>query len=137
MKTLKIDHIGIVVKYVNERLKLYMDLLGLDVDHTEDIPERGLRVHFIKIGDTRFELLEEISENSEIHSFLEKRGEGIHHIAVKVEGIEKFIERAKELGLKPLSDEPKKGAHGSKVVFLHPKTTGGILLELVEGGEGE
>ena len=135
MKALKIDHIGIAVKDVKERLKLYEGLFGLKVDHVEELPERGLRVHFVRIGDTRFELLEEISEDSEIHSFLEKRGEGIHHIAVKVEGIEGMIEKAKELGLKPLSDTPQKGAHGTKVVFLHPKTTGGILVELVEGGE--
>jgi len=135
MKTLKIDHIGIAVKNVEERLKLYKDLLGLEVQHVEELPERGLRVHFIRIGESRFELLEEISENSEIHSFLEKRGEGFHHIALRVEGIEEFIEKAKQLGIKPLSDEPRPGAHGTKVVFLHPKTTGGLLIELVEGGE--
>ena len=135
MKALKIDHIGIAVKDASERLKLYKDLLGLEVTGSEDLPERGLRVHFIKIGETRFELLEEISEKSEISSFLEKRGEGIHHVAIRVEGIEEFIKKAKELGFKPLSDEPQRGAHGTKVVFLHPKTTGGILIELVEGGE--
>ena len=135
MKALKIDHIGIAVKDASERLKLYKDLLGLEVTGSEDLPERGLRVHFVKIGETRFELLEEISEKSEISSFLEKRGEGIHHIAIRVEGIEEFIKKAKELGFKPLSDEPQRGAHGTRVVFLHPKTTGGILLELVEGGE--
>ncbi len=135
MKTLKIDHIGIAVKSAEERLKLYRDLLGLDVYYTEELPERGLRVHFVKIGESRFELLEEISENSEIHSFLEKRGEGFHHIALKVENIEEYIKKAKELGIKPLSDQPQKGAHGTKVVFLHPKTTGGLLIELVEGGE--
>ena len=134
MRALKLDHIGVVVKDVSSRLKLYRDLLGLEVDHVEELKERGIRVHFISIGDTRFELLEEISSDSEIHSFLEKRGEGIHHLAVRVEGIEEMIEKAKELGLKPLTDEPQKGAHGTKVVFIHPKTTGGILLELVEGG---
>ncbi len=135
MKTLKIDHIGIAVKNVEERLKLYKDLLGLEVQHVEELPERGLKVYFIKVGESRFELLEEISDGSEIHSFLEKRGEGFHHIALRVEGIEEFIEKAKQLGIKPLSDEPKPGAHGTKVVFLHPKTTGGLLIELVEGGE--
>ena len=135
MKTLKIDHIGIAVKNVEERLKLYKDLLGLEVQHVEELPERGLKVYFIKVGESRFELLEEISDGSEIHSFLEKRGEGFHHIALRVEGIEEFIEKAKQLGIKPLSDEPRPGAHGTKVVFLHPKTTGGLLIELVEGGE--
>ena len=135
MKTLKIDHIGIAVKSVEERLKLYRDLLGLDVYHIEELPERGLKVYFIKIGESRFEILEETSENSEIHPFLEKRGEGFHHIALRVEDVEEYIKRAKQLGIKPLSEKPQKGAHGTKVVFLHPKTTGGILIELVEGGE--
>ncbi len=137
MKAIKLDHIGVVIKDLEERLKLYENLLGLKVDHTEELPNRGIRVHFIKLGETRFELLEEISPNSEIHSFLEKRGEGIHHIAIRVEGIEDMIAKARELGLKPLSDEPQKGAHGTRVVFLHPKSTGGILLELVEGGSEE
>ena len=137
MKTHRIDHIGIVVKDAESRLKLYRDLLGLEVDHVEELPERGIRVYFIKIGESRFELLEEIDEKSEIHSFLEKRGEGIHHIALRVDGIEEYIRKAKEVGVKPLSDEPQRGAHGTRVVFLHPKTTGGILIELVEGGEGE
>ena len=135
MKAIKIDHIGIVVKNIEERLKLYKDFLGLEVSKVEELPERGLRVHFVKIGETRFELLEEISEDSEIHSFLEKRGEGIHHIAIKVDNASEAIEKALENGLKPLSNEPKKGAHGTKVFFIHPKTTGGILLELVEGGD--
>jgi len=135
LRTQKIDHIGIAVKSAEERIKLYRDLLGLDVYYTEVLPERGLKVYFVKIGESRFELLEEISENSEIHSFLEKRGEGFHHIALKVENIEEYINKAKELGIKPLSEQPQKGAHGTKVVFLHPKTTGGLLIELVEGGE--
>ncbi|MCD6450629.1 MAG: methylmalonyl-CoA epimerase [Thermotogaceae bacterium] len=135
MRTQKIDHIGIAVKSAEERIKLYRDLLGLDVYYSEELPERGLKVYFVKIGESRFELLEEISENSEIHSFLEKRGEGFHHIALKVENIEEYINKAKELGIKPLSEQPQKGAHGTKVVFLHPKTTGGLLIELVEGGE--
>ncbi len=135
MKTVKIDHIGIAVKNAEERLKLYRDFLGLEVSKVEELPERGLRVYFVKIGETRFELLEETSEKSEIHSFLEKRGEGVHHIAIRVDDVKEAIERAVENGLKPLSNEPQKGAHGTKVVFIHPKTTGGILLELVEGGD--
>ncbi len=135
MKAVKIDHIGIAVKNAEERLKLYRDFLGLEVSGVEELPDRGLKVYFVKIGETRFELLEEISEDSEIHSFLEKRGEGIHHIAIKVDNVIEAIEKASINGLKPLSNEPKRGAHGTKVVFIHPKTTGGILLELVEGGD--
>lgn len=135
MKAVKIDHIGIAVKNAEERLKLYRDFLGLEVSGVEELPDRGLKVYFVKIGETRFELLEEISEDSEIHSFLEKRGEGIHHIAIKVDNVIEAIEKAAINGLKPLSNEPKRGAYGTKVVFIHPKTTGGILLELVEGGD--
>ncbi|QTA38160.1 methylmalonyl-CoA epimerase [Thermosipho ferrireducens] len=133
MITKKVDHIGIVVKNAEERLKLYRDFLGLKVTHVEELPERGIKVYFVKIGETRFELLEPMSENSEISGFLEKKGEGIHHIAVNVEGIEESVSLALEKGFKPLSSEPKTGAGGTRVLFLHPKTTGGVLLELVEG----
>ncbi|MDN5324582.1 MAG: methylmalonyl-CoA/ethylmalonyl-CoA epimerase [Thermosipho sp. (in: thermotogales)] len=133
MKVNKIDHIGIAVKNAKERLKLYENFLGLKVEHIEDLPERGLRVYFINIGETRFELLEPLNENSEISGFLAKKGEGIHHIAVNVRGIEEAVELAKSQGFQPLSEKPKLGAGGTKVLFLHPKTTGGILLELVEG----
>ncbi|ABR30453.1 lactoylglutathione lyase [Thermosipho melanesiensis] len=133
METNKIDHIGIAVKDASERLKLYQDFLGLEISNIEELPERGLRVYFVKIGETRFELLEPISENSEISKFLEKKGEGIHHIAINVKGIDSAVELAKSMGFTPLSETPKKGAGNTRVLFLHPKTTGGVLLELVEG----
>lgn len=133
MKTKRIDHIGIVVKSAEEKLKLYRDFLGLEVTDIEELPERGLKVYFISVGDTRIELLEPLHENSEVSGFLEKKGEGIHHIAFNVQGIMNAVELAKSNGLQPLSEEPKKGAGGTKVLFLHPKTTGGVLIELVEG----
>jgi methylmalonyl-CoA/ethylmalonyl-CoA epimerase len=131
--TNRIDHIGIAVRDAKEKLKLYKDFLGMEVTEIEEIPERGLRVYFIKVGDTRLELLEPMNENSEISGFLEKKGEGIHHIAFNVNGIDEAVALAKENGLQPLSDEPKRGAGGTRVLFLHPKTTGGVLTELVEG----
>lgn len=133
METKRIDHIGIAVKDASEKLKLYKDFLGLEVTEVEELPERGLRVYFIKIGDTRIELLEPMHENSEVSGFLEKKGEGIHHIAFNIHGIDEAVKLAKENGLQPLSEEPKKGAGGTRVLFLHPKTTGGVLVELVEG----
>ncbi|MGB9614369.1 MAG: methylmalonyl-CoA epimerase [Fervidobacterium sp.] len=133
MHTNRIDHIGIAVKDAKEKLKLYKDFLGLEISEVEELPERGLRVYFIKVGDTRIELLESMNENSEISGFLEKKGEGIHHIAFNVHGIGEAAKLAKEKGLQPLSEEPKQGAGGTKVLFLHPKTTGGVLIELVEG----
>jgi len=105
----------------------------LEVTEVEELPERGLRVYFIKVGDTRIELLEPMNENSEVSGFLEKKGEGIHHIAFNVHGIDEAAALAKAQGLQPLSEEPKPGAGGTKVLFLHPKTTGGVLIELVEG----
>jgi len=131
--TNSIDHIGIAVKDAKEKLKLYKDFLGLEVTEIEELPERGLRVYFIKVGDTRLELLEPMNENSEISGFLEKKGEGIHHIAFNVHGIDEAVALAKSNGLQPLSEEPKRGAGGTKVLFMHPKTTGGVLVELVEG----
>lgn len=133
MHTNRIDHIGIAVKDAKEKLRLYKDFLGLEVTEVEELPERGLRVYFIKVGDTRIELLEPMSENSEVSGFLEKKGEGIHHIAFNVHGIDEAVALAKAHGLQPLSEEPKPGAGGTRVLFLHPKTTGGVLIELVEG----
>ncbi|WP_165974168.1 methylmalonyl-CoA epimerase [Marinitoga lauensis] len=131
-KNEKIDHIGIAVKSIEDALKLYNDLLGLEITGEEVLEDRGLKVAFIKAGDTRIELLEPLHENSEISGFLAKKGEGIHHIAYEVANVKDIISKSKELGLKPLSDEPKPGAHNTKVVFLHPKTTNGVLVELVE-----
>lgn len=133
MFTKRIDHIGIVVRNAEEKLKLYRDFLGLEITEVEELPDRGLRVYFIRVGDTRIELLEPMHENSEVSGFLEKRGEGIHHIAFNVEGIDEAVELAKANELQPLSEEPKMGAGGTRVLFLHPKTTGGVLVELVEG----
>ncbi len=133
MKSDRIDHIGIAVKSIEERLSVYRDLLKLEVTGIEELEDRGLKVAFVKAGDTRIELLESISENSQISRFLESRGEGIHHIAFHVDDVKAAIEEAVSLGLKPLSTEPEDGAGGTKVVFLHPKSTGGVLTELVEG----
>ncbi|SHF08644.1 methylmalonyl-CoA epimerase [Marinitoga hydrogenitolerans DSM 16785] len=128
----KIDHIGIVVKSIENALNLYKNLLELEITGEEILEDRGLKVAFIKVGDTRIELLEPLHENSEISGFLAKKGEGMHHIAYTVKNVSEMITKAKEFGLKPLSDEPKDGAHNTKVVFLHPKTTNGVLVELVE-----
>lgn len=131
--TNRIDHIGIAVRSAQERLKFYKGFLGLQVTDIEELPDRGLRVYFVKVGDTRIELLEPMSDNSEVSGFLEKKGEGIHHIAFNVVGIDDAVRLAKENGLQPLSEEPKTGAGNTRVLFLHPKTTGGVLVELVEG----
>jgi methylmalonyl-CoA/ethylmalonyl-CoA epimerase len=128
----KIDHIGIAVNSIEEALKLYSGLLGVESLGEEIIEERGLKVAFLKFGDTKIELLQPTRENSEVSGFLEKKGPGFHHIAYEVENVQEMIIKSKELGFKPLSEEPKIGAHNTLVAFLHPKTSGGILTELVQ-----
>lgn len=128
----KLDHIGIVVKSIDDALKLYSGLLGFSPAGEEVIESRGIKVCFINIGDTRIELLQPIREDSEISKFLETKGEGLHHLAYSVDNIQQYIDRAKELGLKPLSDMPKSGAHNTLVVFMHPKCTNGVLTEICQ-----
>jgi len=132
MKTIKIDHIGIAVRNISERLKLYRDFLGLQVAEKEEIPDRGIRICMVKVGESKIELLESTCQDSEISKFIERKGEGIHHIAFEVKDIEHAAQFAKENELRPLSETPQSGAGNSKVLFLHPKTTGGVLIELVQ-----
>ena len=132
MSVTKIDHIGIAVKSIDESLKLYKDVLGMNFKGIEEMSDRALKTAFIQTGDSMIELLEPTSEKSTIAKFLEKKGQGIHHIALHVTNISETMELLKTKGYKLLSEEPEKGAHGTKVAFLHPKSTNGILLELVE-----
>ena len=114
-------------------MPFYEKGLGIPVKETEELPDKHLKVAFIPVGDTRIELLEPTSEASTVHTFLQKRGEGIHHIAYHVDDIEAAIAHLKEMGYRLLSDTPEIGAGGSKIVFLHPKSSFGVLIELVEG----
>ncbi len=128
---MKIDHIGIAVKSIEES-KLFYEALGLKVSHIEVVEEQGVKTAFLKIGESNIELLEPLNENSPVFKFLEKRGGGIHHIAIEVKNIEKILEDLKEKGFKLINEKPVKGAHGKSVAFVHPKATGGVLLELCE-----
>jgi len=128
----KIDHIGIAVNSIEESVKLYRDLLGVEPAGEEILEDRGLKVAFLELGDTRIELLEPINENSQISKFLEKKGPGFHHMAYEVENISESIKNAKELGFRTLTDEGQPGAHNTTIVFLHPKSANGILTELVQ-----
>jgi methylmalonyl-CoA epimerase len=132
MSVTKIDHIGIAVKSIDESLKLYKDVLDMDFKGIEEMTDRALKTAFIQAGDSMIELLEPTSEKSTMAKFLDKKGQGIHHIALHVENIQETMESLKENGYRLLSEEPEKGAHGTKVAFLHPKSTNGVLLELVE-----
>ncbi|MCS1350814.1 methylmalonyl-CoA epimerase [Mechercharimyces sp. CAU 1602] len=128
----KVGHIGIAVRSLEASLPFYTDILGLKWEGTEDVPSEQVRVAFLKVGETRIELLEPMSAESAIASFIAKRGEGIHHIALDVEGIEEKLSYLGEQQIQLIHEQPKQGAHGAKVAFLHPKSTGSVLYELCE-----
>ena len=126
----KIAHIGVAVKNVEEVEKLYSEVLGLPITGREVSPDN--KVSFIPLGDTAIELLESVEPDGAIARHIEKRGEGIHHIALEVDNIEKTLEELKAKGLALIDQKPRAGAHDSKIAFLHPKGTHGVLLELCE-----
>ena len=128
----KIEHIGIAVKDLEVSNALFTKLLGAAPYKMEEVASEGVRTSFFKAGPNKVELLEAIDENSPIAKFLEKRGEGIHHIAFAVEDIVSEMARLKEEGFTLLSDGPKKGADSKWVAFLHPKGTNGVLVELCQ-----
>ncbi|MEZ5006810.1 MAG: methylmalonyl-CoA epimerase [Chitinophagales bacterium] len=127
-----IDHIGIAVKDLEASESLFKTFFGVEPFHREVVESQHLKVSFFKLGNTKVELLYPISESSTIHKFLEKKGEGIHHTAILVEDIYSEIERLKEEGFKPLSEKPMMGALNKLVIFFHPKTTNGVLIELCQ-----
>ncbi len=128
----KIDHIGIAVNSLEESLSFYEDALGLKVENIEEVPDQKVKVGFLDIGGVHLELLEPSSPDGPVAKFIEKRGEGIHHIAILVDNIEESIGLMKDKGVKLIDESPRKGAGGSKMAFVHPKSTHGILLELYE-----
>ena len=128
----KIEHIGIAVKNLEESNALYEKLLGTESYKQEEVSSENVMTSFFKIGESKIELLQATSEDSAIHKFIEKKGEGFHHIAFSVSNIETEIVRLKEEGFKPLMDKPKKGADNKLVMFFHPKTTGGMLIEICQ-----
>ena len=132
---MKIDHIGIAVKSLTEALKVYETAIGLNVSGFDEVDEQGVRVAMLTVGESRIELLEPTSPDSPIEKFMAKRGEGIHHIAVRVDDIEQALERLKASGMRLIDSVPRRGAHNTRIAFIHPSSTHGVLLELVEHGE--
>ncbi|ALS74145.1 methylmalonyl-CoA epimerase [Planococcus rifietoensis] len=128
----KVDHIGIAVKNLEQVLPYYTETLGCPLMKIEEVEGQKVKVAFIDAGNIKLELLEPMSEDSPIHKFIEKKGEGIHHIAFGVDGIEQRMAELRENGVNLLSDEPKPGAGGAMVAFLHPKSSNGVLYELCE-----
>jgi methylmalonyl-CoA/ethylmalonyl-CoA epimerase len=129
---MKIDHIGIATHGIEESLGFWRDALGLEVKHTETVEEQGVRVAMLPAGEPRVELLEPTGPDTPVAKFLEKRGPGIHHVAVRVEDIRAALARLKAEGARLIDEEPRVGAGGCLVAFVHPAAAGGVLLELVE-----
>ena len=129
---MKVEHIGIATRSIEEALRFWRDALGLEVRHTETVEEQGVRVAMLPVGEPRIELLEPTGDSSPIAKFLEKRGPGIHHVAVRVADIRASLAQLKAAGARLIDEEPRTGAGGCLVAFVHPSSSGGVLLELVE-----
>jgi methylmalonyl-CoA/ethylmalonyl-CoA epimerase len=129
---MKIHHIGIATSEIGGAAEMWDDLLGLRADHTEEVAGQKVRVCMLPLGESRLELLEPMSPDSPISKFLEKRGGGIHHIALSVEDIRATLQGLKQKGARLIDEEPRAGAGGCLVAFIHPSSTGGVLLELVQ-----
>ncbi|WP_378155819.1 methylmalonyl-CoA epimerase [Chungangia koreensis] len=133
----KVDHIGIAVKDLDKSIPYYTDILGLPLLKIEEVESEKVRVAFIDAGNIKIELLTSMDETSAIHGFLLKRGEGIHHIAFGVKGIEERLAELKEKGVQLINEQPKIGAGGAEVAFLHPKSSYGVLMELCDKSKTE
>lgn len=130
MKTTVIDHIGIAVNDIDEALKFWEGSLGIECTGVETVEDQKVKTAFLPIKESEIELLEATSPESPIAKFIEKKGEGIHHIAIRVENLEEALAEAKAKGLRLIDETPRRGAGGAMIAFIHPKATGGILLEL-------
>lgn len=125
-----LDHIGIAVKSLDEALRIYETALGLECRHRETVEDQQVKTAFLPVGDTRLELLESLSPEGPIGRFIDKRGEGIHHLCFEVDNIAAALSQARESGVTLIDEEPRPGADGKWVAFLHPKSTSGVLIEL-------
>ncbi|MFA1641813.1 methylmalonyl-CoA epimerase [Chryseomicrobium imtechense] len=128
----KVDHIGIAVHSIDEALPYYIETLGLPLLRVEEVQSEQVKVAFLDAGNLKLELLEPLSESSAIHGFLEKKGPGMHHIAFGVESIQARLNDLKDNGVRLIQEQPKVGAGGALVAFIHPKSSHGVLYELCE-----
>ena len=127
-----LDHVGVAVKDLDEAIHVYRDILGFKLEGVHTITDRMLKIAFFSLGESRIELLQPLSADSTVAKFLETRGEGIQHLAVRVKSVEETLEEFKRKGVVLIDEKPKTGALGNKMAFVHPKSTRGVLLELVE-----
>ena len=133
MKIKKIDHIGVAVKSIDEAKKIYEGFLGLKVTEIETVAEQKVKTAFLPTGESEVELLESTSPDGAVARFIDSKGEGMQHIAFGVEDIEGALKELKDKGVRLIDEKPRKGAGGKKIAFIHPKETGGVLIELCEG----
>lgn len=133
MKTTHIEHIGIAVSNLEQSIKYYEEVLGLECYKTEEVADQKVRTAFFMIGGTKLELLESTDPDGPVAKFIEKKGEGIHHIAFAVENLGDSLKEGESKGIKLIDTAPRKGADGMKIGFLHPKSTFGVLTEFCEG----
>jgi methylmalonyl-CoA/ethylmalonyl-CoA epimerase len=132
MKIKHIDHIGVAVKEIEQAGKFYTDVLGLKIEDVENVADQKVNVAFIPITDSEVELLESTEPDGPIAKYISARGEGVQHIAFRVEDIDKALEELKEKGVRLIDQAPRKGAGGARIAFIHPKETNGVLVEVCE-----
>jgi methylmalonyl-CoA/ethylmalonyl-CoA epimerase len=130
----KINHIGVAVKSLEDTLPFYRDNLGMAFMGIEDVAEQKVRVAMLQIGESKIELLEPTSEDSPVAKFIEKNGAGIHHVAYEVNDIEAAIAKLLDDGIRMIDEKPRHGAHGTRIAFIHPKSSNGVLTELCQAG---
>lgn len=130
---MKIDHLGVAVKSLDDALRFYREMLGLEPSAVEEVPAEKVRVAMLPVGESRLELLEATAADSAIARFVEKRGGGLHHVSLRVPDLDQVVARLKASGMQLVNEQPGIGAGGHRYVFVHPRSTGGVLLELVEG----
>lgn len=128
----KIDHVGIAVSDLDKAIGFYRDQLGLDFKGTEVVDEQKVKVAFFPVGESKLELLEPTDPEGPVGKFIEKKGEGVHHLSFRVSNIEEKLKALKDQGVALIDEVPRYGAGGAKIAFLHPKSTGGVLVELCE-----
>jgi methylmalonyl-CoA/ethylmalonyl-CoA epimerase len=131
-RVIRINHIGLATEGIAEALAVFADGLGLSVSGSEEIPGDNVRVTFAPVGEARFEFLEPVGEEGPVQKFIEKRGPGFHHICLEVEDLPGMLDRLRSQGVELIDEEPRRGAHGTLVAFVHPKSANGVLVELVE-----
>jgi methylmalonyl-CoA/ethylmalonyl-CoA epimerase len=131
-----IDHVGIAVENIDDALALYSDQLGMPLVHRETVTEQGVDAALLDVGDGHMELLQPLGPDTAVGKFLQRRGPGLHHVAYRVESVEATLQACAAAGMRLIDDQPRVGIRGSRVAFLHPASTGGVLTEIVQPAEG-